>query len=384
VNPKQAVARARQHVLARDGSTQPAPKAPGYRIVDQAGPGQPAQVWIYEEIGFWGITAECFVEDLQRITAPEIHVHINSPGGEVFDGLAIYNALRSHPATVTCIVEGLAASAASFIAMAGSTVLIARAGFMMIHDAMTFAFGNPAELRELADFLDKVSDSIADIYAQKAGGDIAQWRPLMQEETWYTGQEAVDAGLADALLSFEDTPMIPEPPAPEPDPMPMPMPGEGPDDVSGDRPAHRWDLAAVAALTSTGRVPDGVTAIAEAAATGEEPAAPEVVEPAAGQEPAGDDTGAAPDEEQTAPADPAPPPAPDGPPIQPEPEPAPQPGPVPAQPEPPQTPAEPDRTTATPDPETAPVPDAEWAHLVADLTEPSSPTVDDLLANLRE
>lgn len=158
-----------------------------------------AEVYIYDEIGFWGVTAQDFVAQLREVTAPTIHLHLNSPGGDVFDGIAILNALRSHKARVQVTVDGLAASAASFIAMAGDEIVMARNSEMMIHDAFGLCVGNASDMRTLADRLDGVSDNIASIYTERAGGTVTTWRDAMRAETWYTAQEAVDAGLADSV-----------------------------------------------------------------------------------------------------------------------------------------------------------------------------------------
>ena len=161
-----------------------------------------ATINIYDEIGFWGVTAQDFADEVTKLSSRVLNVHINSPGGEVFDGLAIMNTLRQHAAEVRVFVDGLAASAASFIAVGAAApghLSIARNAEMMIHDAMGWAVGNAAEMRELAARLDKVSDNIADVYAQRAGGDVATWRAAMLAETWYTGAEAVAAGLADKV-----------------------------------------------------------------------------------------------------------------------------------------------------------------------------------------
>lgn len=175
-----------------------------YRITNSIGSG-PATVHIYDEIGYWGITASDFVAELSQLNAAAIDLHINSPGGEIFDGIAIMNALRSHPATVTTYVDGLAASIASVIAMAGDRVVMAPNSQMMIHDGSGFCIGNAADMREMATLLDRQSDNIASVYAAKAGGDVADWRALMTAETWYTAEEAVEAGLADEVSSSSRT-----------------------------------------------------------------------------------------------------------------------------------------------------------------------------------
>lgn len=168
-----------------------------YRIDNTAGGG--AEVWLYDEIGFFGVSAADFVTEFKALGSVPIDLHINSPGGAVFDGIAIYNTIRHHPAPVTVHIDGLAASAASFIAMAGDRVQIARNATMMIHDALGLCIGNAADMTELAGFLEKASDNIADIYAQRTGTSAADWRAAMRAETWYSADEAVAAGLVDGV-----------------------------------------------------------------------------------------------------------------------------------------------------------------------------------------
>lgn len=161
-----------------------------------------AEVLIYDEIGgSLGVDSQTFVEELQDITTDNIHVRINSPGGSVFDAVAIYNALVKHPANVTTYVDALAASAASIIAMAGDTCVMMVGSQMMIHAAMGVEIGNAAAMREMAAFLDKQTENIATIYAAKAGGDVDEWLKLMHAETWMFAQEAVDMKLADSVYT---------------------------------------------------------------------------------------------------------------------------------------------------------------------------------------
>ncbi len=162
-----------------------------------------ATIHLYDEIGYFGVTAADFIKELGALSVKNITLHINSPGGDVFDGVAIYNAVKSHPANVTVSIDGLAASAASFIAMAGNTVEIARNATVMIHDAHTVAIGNASEMKAAAELLNQVSDNIADIYTQKAGGSVESWRAVMKTEKWYSAQEAKDAGLVDTIQSTE-------------------------------------------------------------------------------------------------------------------------------------------------------------------------------------
>lgn len=176
-----------------------------YRIVNKKDAAvSTADVYIYDEIGYWGTTAADFTRELATLDVEQINLHINSPGGEIFDGVAIYNAVKSHKANVTVYVDALAASAASFIAQAGDEIIMTRNATMMIHDGMAICIGNEKDMLDTADLLNKLSNNIADIYAQNAGGTIESWRALMREEVWYTAQEAVDAGLATSVLDTAD------------------------------------------------------------------------------------------------------------------------------------------------------------------------------------
>ena len=168
----------------------------------------PTEILIYDEIGYswWGgVSAKDFAKDLGAITDDKIDVRLNSPGGDVYDGIAILNALRAHKARITVYVDGLAASAASFIAMAGDEIIMRRNSEMMIHDASCFGGGNAGEMRKVADDLDRVSNNVASIYADRAGGTAEEWRAIMLAETWYTAQEAVDAGLANRVEAKVET-----------------------------------------------------------------------------------------------------------------------------------------------------------------------------------
>lgn len=156
-----------------------------------------AEVYIYDEIGYWGTSAKDFAALIGGLDVDRINLRVNSPGGSAWDGVAIMNALRRHRATVDVTVDGLAASAASLICMAGDHITMNRSAQMMIHDASGLAWGNAQTMHETAALLDKLSDSYADAYAKRAGGSRAEWRDVMRAETWYTAEEAVLAGLAD-------------------------------------------------------------------------------------------------------------------------------------------------------------------------------------------
>ena len=160
-----------------------------------------AAVYIYDEISWFGITAQQFIDELRGVTAKTIALHINSPGGDVFDGIAIHNALRQHPATVNVTVDGIAASIASVIAMAGDRVEMAKGAMFMIHEPFAMTIGDAADHRKNAEALDKMAVTIAGIYAARAGGSVDYWRGLMAEETWFTDEESVTAKLADVLAT---------------------------------------------------------------------------------------------------------------------------------------------------------------------------------------
>lgn len=173
-----------------------------FRMVRNAAPGVD-EVHIYDEIGYWGVTAQDFVDQLGQLDSPALDIHINSPGGDVFDGIAIHTAISNRAGKTTVYVDGLAASAASFIAMAGDEIVMAKAAQMMIHDAMGLAIGNAADMQRMVEDLSRISDVIAGIYADRAGEDVAHWRGLMLAETWFNGAEAVAAGLADRVAGAE-------------------------------------------------------------------------------------------------------------------------------------------------------------------------------------
>lgn len=165
-------------------------------------PGDTTEVLIYDEIGgSFGVTAKTFAAAIAQIETPNISLRINSPGGSVFDALAIANSLRHHPARVTAYVDGYAASAASIIAIAADETVAMPGAEFMIHRASIDANGNVDDMRQLGLFLAKQDANIAQQYADKAGGDPSEWLAMMEAETWYLPQEALDAGLVDRVYS---------------------------------------------------------------------------------------------------------------------------------------------------------------------------------------
>lgn len=219
--------RGRPHLLtARPTALLAQGRADWFKIVN-AGDGT-ATIYVYDEIGYWGVTASDFVTELYGMSGiTTIDLRLNSPGGDVFDGLAIYHALANHPARVVATVDGLAASAASFILQAADERRMMRNGQAMIHEASGFAMGPASVMRDMADLLDRASANIADIYANRAGGDstVASFRDLMLAETWYNADEAVAAGLADTVVQ------------------PGEGNGTGADAALTRRPSSAWDLS---------------------------------------------------------------------------------------------------------------------------------------------
>jgi ATP-dependent Clp protease protease subunit len=160
------------------------------------------EIWLYDQVGdgfFGGMSAKTFAEELTKLGQVDVvNLRINSPGGSVFDGVAIYNTLKRHPARIEVDVDGIAASIASVIAMSGDEIRMAANAMMMIHDPHGFAMGQAEDMRKTADLLDQIKGVIVDTYAKrtgKAGDDIAQ---LMSDETWMTASEAQQHGFSDA------------------------------------------------------------------------------------------------------------------------------------------------------------------------------------------
>lgn len=163
-----------------------------------------AEVYIYDEISLWGVTSDRFVRDMKSLVASTIHLRINSPGGNVFDGMTIFNALREHPARVISHIDGLAASMASLVALAGDEVRMAENAFFMVHNPYVFMAGDARELRKSADLLDKVGEAMAKIYAAKTAKSRAVVQAWMDEESWFSAKEAKAAGFVDEVDGESD------------------------------------------------------------------------------------------------------------------------------------------------------------------------------------
>ena len=177
-----------------------------YKIENKA---DKAEIWIYEMIGedFWsggGVTAKNFQKELSAIKASQIDLHINSPGGEVFDGIAIYNLIKQHPATVTTYIDGLAASIASVIALAGDQIFMAENALMMIHNPYGMVMGAAEDMRKMAERLDIVRDSISKAYISRTDKPEDEINALMDAETWMTADDALELGFIDDITEKMD------------------------------------------------------------------------------------------------------------------------------------------------------------------------------------
>jgi len=234
--------RMRRIALAHARPRDVVPASPWYTIRN-ADDTERAIVQLDGEIG-WDVQSSAFVKELRAVTAPAIDLQINSPGGAVWDGYAIYNALKTHPATVTAHIVGVAASAASFIAMAAEEIVAYRPSEMMIHDAAGYVdiWGgyNAAELARVIDelttlraALDLTSTEIAAIYAAKAGGTTEEWRARMTATTWYTPDTAKAAGLVDRINGDDAADESADSPAP----------GSGATDIATAMSAVAWASA---------------------------------------------------------------------------------------------------------------------------------------------
>lgn len=180
----------------------PAPSTAGGYSMKAKGKSE-AEIILYGDVGdswFGGVTAKQFADDLKAVGKVDtINLRINSAGGDVFDGLTIYRLLVDHPARVVTHIDGLAASIASVIAMAGNEIRISESGFLMIHNAWGISIGQADDMRTMADLLDKTTGSIRDVYVARTGNEAAPVEKWMDEETWFTAAEAVENGFADSV-----------------------------------------------------------------------------------------------------------------------------------------------------------------------------------------
>lgn len=175
-------------------------KIKGYQI---KAAGKTADIYIYEDIGegwFGGVSAKQFADDLTALGELDtINLFINSFGGSVFDGVAIYNQLKRHSAQVIVNVDGIAASIASIVVMAGDTIRMAANGFLMIHNPWTIAAGNAEDLHSVAETLEKIGGTLVNTYVDRSTADEDEITEMMAAETWFTAEEALALGLIDEI-----------------------------------------------------------------------------------------------------------------------------------------------------------------------------------------
>ncbi len=179
-----------------------------FEVVKGEADGQPTTIYLYdaivatdEEAMWWGgVSAQSFVKELRTIEG-DINLRINSPGGDVFAARAMEQALREHAGKVVAYIDGYAASAASYLALAADEVQIAAGGFFMIHKAWTFAYGNEHDLISTAGLLGKIDESLVGTYAAETGQDAQQLRDWMAAETWFNAEESVQYGFADSIAA---------------------------------------------------------------------------------------------------------------------------------------------------------------------------------------
>ncbi len=166
----------------------------------KAGANDTAEISIYDEIGGWGISAKAFAKQLKDLgNVKKINLHIHSPGGSVFDGMAIFNLLNNHTAKKIVYIDGLAASMASVIAMVGDVVIMPENAMMMIHKPWGIQGGDAEDMRKYADLLDKIEETLISAYTKKTGKSAEELAEMLAEETWLSGQECVEHGFADQL-----------------------------------------------------------------------------------------------------------------------------------------------------------------------------------------
>lgn len=165
----------------------------------QASVSGPTTLWIFDDIGGSGVPASQFVENMRAAGDGPVDLFVNSGGGDLFDGLAIMEAIRRHPGHVRVFVDGLAASAASVLICAADEIVVSPSAMIMVHSASSMTAGNARDHRAAADVLDAADQLIADVYAARTGLSVAHWLTAMEHESWYPSADAVSLGLADRV-----------------------------------------------------------------------------------------------------------------------------------------------------------------------------------------
>jgi ATP-dependent protease ClpP protease subunit len=166
--------------------------------------GNETTMYLYDAIGDWyGLSAKDFIQELSGVTADTLHLRINSPGGDVFEARAIATALSQCKKNIIAHIDGVCASAATYVALAANTVEMAQGSFFMIHQAWSLCMGNSGEMMAMADLLDKIDGSIVNDYQKKCGMDVSDIQKMMKNETWMTADEALANGFIDSIYDGE-------------------------------------------------------------------------------------------------------------------------------------------------------------------------------------
>ncbi len=173
-------------------------KGKWYNIQNKAG-GETAEIYIFDEIGTYGVTAQEFINDIKGLKGMPVNLRINSLGGDVFDGMAMYNVIKRREAKTTVYIEGIAASIATIIALGADEVVMAENSLFMIHNAWGGTMGEAKDMRKTADTLDKISGELTDIYRKKTGLSYEALQEMMSEETWLNAEEAYELGFVDVI-----------------------------------------------------------------------------------------------------------------------------------------------------------------------------------------
>lgn len=168
-----------------------------YNINNKAG--DTADIYIFDEIGTYGVTAQSFITDIKDLDKTPINLHINSLGGDVFDGMAIYNILKKRTAKTTVYIEGIAASIATIIAMGGDEVIMSENSLFMIHNAWSGAMGEADDMRKTADLLDKIGSELKGIYMKRVNIPVESLSAMMDNETWLSADEAFEYGFITSI-----------------------------------------------------------------------------------------------------------------------------------------------------------------------------------------
>jgi len=168
-----------------------------YNIQNKAG--ETADIYIFDEIGTYGVTAQEFITDIKGLKDMPINLRINSLGGDVFDGMAMYNVIKRREAKTTVYIEGIAASIATIIALGADEVVMAENSLFMIHNAWGGTMGESKDMRKTADTLDKITSELTDIYRKKTGLSYDALAEMMDEETWLNANEAFELGFIDTI-----------------------------------------------------------------------------------------------------------------------------------------------------------------------------------------